>query len=226
MRIKADWVVTRTQGTRGVAQRIKDGSGWEWGEKNLAGFDLSLSTEETLENQLIGGQKSLTKARAGTDETLDEVHDMTAQFLAMARYHFRDDAEAMSMLEALDTEGDARREILADAQRAMVVWQKLPDQTWNPTLTNTLETFTALFTLATTKVGALEGLQADVRGTRTKYHNHVAQMWADCVAWYEAACLLFPEGSPEGDMIRGIQTNPPAAPSTGTGGGGTPPPGV
>lgn len=38
MRIKADWVVTRTQGTRGVAQRIKDGSGWEWGEKNLAGL--------------------------------------------------------------------------------------------------------------------------------------------------------------------------------------------
>lgn len=227
MSVKADFVVTRTQATRGVQDRLAPG--WVWEEKTVAAWDLSLTTEETLENLLIGQQRGLSKGRASADDALDDLHDMNAQVLAMARSKYRNDPETLALLDGLDTEGDARREILSDAQGMIAVWQKLPDEDWSPTPTNTLDAFTAQYTLGKTKVDALEGLQADVRKTRKQYHNHVAQMWEDCVAWYESACAVFAEGTPEGAMVRGIATEPAAAPSTGTGGttgGGEAPPGV
>jgi len=47
-----------------------------------------------------------------------------------------------------------------------------------------------------------------VRKARREQSELAGHLWEDCVAWYRSACLVFPEPTPEGQMIRGLPTAP------------------
>ena len=84
----------------------------------------------------------------------------------------------------------------------------------SPAHSNTRAAFTALRRAAVAKVETLEALQADVRKARREFNEAAGHLWEDCVAWYRAACLVFPEYTPEGQMIRGIPTERSSTPVT------------
>ena len=206
MSISTGFIVGRAQATKAVQERLA--GAWVWEDKTVAGWQNDLTAPQAKEAQLEGADMDLNRARASADAALDELHGLTAQGLGMARAKYRNDPETLGLLKGLDAEGDGRRDVLDDALAWEVAWQRLPDADWSPTPTNTRAAFTALRQAAAAKAESLEAHQADARKARREQSELAGHLWEDCVVWYRSACLVFPEPTPEGQMIRGLPTEP------------------
>jgi hypothetical protein len=148
---------------------------------------------------------------------LKNLHQLTVQGLNMAKTKFRSDAASLAVLHGLNAAGHSPEKILAEALAWESAWGKIAP-TWSPTPANTLAAFKPL------RQQCAEDLQtafADADSVHREASATLEQMCAGLeatnVAWYASATMVFPAGTPEGDLIRtGIPTTytpPPPKPS-------------
>ncbi|NCO35563.1 MAG: hypothetical protein GW893_17085, partial [Armatimonadetes bacterium] len=101
------------------------------------------------------------------------------------------------ILQALETDGGGRQEIVNEARAWLKAWERLPDADWTPLPSMTKVNFSALLEDAETKVKALVTATADDREARRDFNQMLVDLWADCVDWYLDATAVFPEETPD-----------------------------
>ena len=198
---------------------------WTWEEKTPAQHDAQRVGVEAADALAATKQAAMLGARANFDNALDQYHLWTAQALGMARNKARGDAGKRATLSTLGAGSSSRTGIREEGKRWLAWWLQF-DPAWVPLTGLTPAAFTAL------KV-QIEGVDnpggvstpglADLYDT--KHGEWRAQVeTADGLAlaledineaWYAAATLVFPAGTPQGDLIRGqVPTtyNPPTTP--------------
>lgn len=196
---------------------------WTWDEKSAAEMELQLAGITGNKNATppVEGQEALTSAaeqvmltaRGDWDAALDKLHRWTVQGVNMAKTKFRNDPARASQLENLTARGGSRSATLDEALAWESAWSSV-DAAWAPLPGLTLASFSAL------RKSANEGLQSgysDARATWREAAEKLGELAAAMEdvneAWYANATRVFPEGTVEGDMIRGtIPTtySPPA----------------
>jgi len=92
-------------------------------------------------------------------------------------------------------------------------------KTGQPTPVNTKQGFTAARTLGQQKMDALNTAIAAERADRRKLNDMLTELYQDCLDWYNDACLMFKEDTPEGLLIRGILRRVSTKPDDETEGG-------
>jgi len=122
----------------------------------------------------------------------------------MARTLYRHDPIVLESLQALETDGGGRQEIVNEARAWLKAWERLPDADWTPLPSMTKVNFSALLEDAETKVKALVTATADDREARRDFNQMLVDLWADCVDWYLDATAVFPEETPDGQLVRAI----------------------
>lgn len=187
--------------------------GWVWDEKTIVQWDADLDLLDTQMEAEQDAKAEMIAQRGTADSAIDTLHDLTARCLRMAKNRYRNDPAKLAVFQNLRADAGSRAGKLQDALEWESGWEKT-DAAWVPLPGMTLAGFKTSrlaagghLELFVTKKAAWESADAtlDALGRRLN---------ADCVAWYEAATTVFPEGTAEGDMIRSTVPTSYTAPSS------------
>jgi hypothetical protein len=215
-----DFIKDRAVKTISAANKVA--ATWTWQEMTIVAMQAALTAivgDEDADPPIIGQEQivgeanqTMLAARSAWDTGLDRLHGWTAQGLAMAKNKYRNDPAKLSQLDGLTASADGRQGVLDEALAWQTAWAKL-DPAWAPMPANTLTAFGNL------RKQCVEILQPAYAATRSDWRTATGKLtqlgrtMEDInEAWYADALRAFPEGTPEGDMIRGtIPTtyNPP-----------------
>lgn len=216
-----DFIKDRATKTISAAREVA--ATWTWQEMDADAMQAKL-------NEIIGDEDGTPKVgqeekaedaeqvmlgkRGLWDTALDQLHRWNMQGLGMAKNKYRNDPAKLGQLEGLTAGGDSRSETLREALEWDSAWGKL-DPAWAPMPGNTRTAFSALRKSCVEELKTdYSDARADWRKEAEKLNQLAAEMEKINVAWYADATRAFPEGTPEGDMIRGTvpTTYSPSAP--------------
>lgn len=177
---------------------------WSWPKSTVAEMVSSRSALGTERIQLEGIDQNLAMARGTLGQTLHELNRMTAQGVGTVEAMFDDDPAVKLLVAGLDASGESQKDILQDAEDWLEAWGKLPDQDWAPSPTNTRTALAAKLAEAKTQRASVRDLLNSSRLGHRQYAGNVTRLFKLCREWKDAACLLFAEGTPEGDLVRSL----------------------
>ncbi len=220
-----DFVKDRASKTISAAQQIA--AAWTWQEKTIPQMQAALVAiigDNTAMPPVVGQEETasaaeqvMLAARGNWDVQLDILHRRTVQGVGMVRNKYRGDAAKLAVVGGLTARGSSRKETLDEALAWESAWSQV-DPTWAPLPANTLAAFKTL------RNQCEEGLRNAYSDAQSASREEVGRLAAVVavmedinVAWYADATRVFPEGTPEGDMIRSTipttYTPPPAPPA-------------
>lgn len=219
-----DFVKDRAVKTISAALQIA--GAWTWQEKTIPQMQAALvaiigdadATPPVMGQEEVASvaEQVMLAARGNWDDQLDVLHRRTVQGVSMARTRFRNQPAKLAVIKNLTASSNSRSEALREALAWESAWTQV-DAAWNPLPANTLAAFKTLRNLCEED---LQKTYSDARSAWREESEEVAELAAVLddmvVAWYADATVVFPAGTPEGDMIRGtIPTTynpPPPAP--------------
>jgi hypothetical protein len=199
MRAGISYIITRAKTTRHAQEDLK--SSWMWNETTLDQWDNEIVDLQRMQEICSSTKFTRNSARAALNAGLQEIHRRTMQFLAMAKFHFRNDPSKLEAINRLTSDGKGRRAIAQEAMDIESAWEKVGSE-WAPTDVNTFASFQA-FRKQCTKLDAAHIAAYSTWRTQSEILNQKAAALNEAnIAWYAAATRIFPEGTAEGDMIR------------------------
>jgi len=176
---------------------------WEWARKTLAVWVEDSTLFDTTGRELKGLERDLGREGPGLDnETLKELHGLTVQTIGMARSFYRGNDTVLASLDDLTASGETREDILKEALNLELGWEDLPEADRDRVGTVTLAQFKTKRLTAVARYELVLGLERDEHQKRIEFHELVDRLWQDCAAWYQAALLVFPKETPEGQNLR------------------------
>ena len=187
--------------------------GWIWDEKTPAQWASSITTIETQMEAEADAEAEMIAKRGETDAAIDALHSTTARGLRMAKNRYRNDPAKLAVFHNLRADSGSRAGKIQDALEWESGWEKT-DALWAPLPGQTLAGFKTTRLAATTLLEAFVGKKAAWESADAVLDAQGRALNADCIAWYEAATTIFPEGTPEGDMIRSTVPTSYTAPSS------------
>lgn len=193
-------ITLRAQATRDAQTTIA--ATWLWEEKTVAEWNTALDALNTKKVAVSDLDADQLAARAAYEPTIEALHELTVEGLALARVKWRKDPARKKILSKLSAIGGGRENVQGEAQAWESVWEKF-DDTWAPTATNTIAAFRALITSSDDLEDVYKQAHTDWRKAAEELQVQADELWADCVAWYAAATTVFKAGTAIGDMIRG-----------------------
>jgi hypothetical protein len=199
MRATINFIITRAKTTRHAQEDLK--SGWTWNEMTLEQWDNTIADLQRMQEICSSAKFALNSARAALDADLQEIHRSTMQFLAMAKFHFRDDPSMLEAISRLTSKGEGRRAIAREAMDIESAWQKAGSE-WAPTEMNAFASFQALRKQCMELEAAYIAAYSVWRTQSEILNQKAAVLHKASIAWYAAATRIFPAGTAEGDMIR------------------------
>jgi hypothetical protein len=207
-----DLIVARAETTRHAQEDLKPS--WMWNEATLDQWDKEIAEVQGLQQICSSARFTRNKARAALDAGLQEIRRRTMQFLAMAKFHFRDDASKIEAINRLKCDGIGRRGIAQEAMDLETAWQDVGPE-WAATEVNTFDSFQALRKQCLELNTAYIAAYSTWRTQSELLSQKAAALSEANIAWYAAATRIFPAGTAEGEMIRrSIPTrNSPAVPA-------------
>ena len=199
MRTAVKCVITRARTTRHAQEALK--TKWIWNEKTLDQWDSDIADLQRMQEQCSSAKFTKNSARAALDAGLEEMHRRTMQFLAMAKFHFRNEPPIFEAISRLGSGGRGRRAIAQEAMDLESAWQKAgPD--WAPTEANTFASFQALRKQCMDLDAAWIAANSTWH-TRSEILKQVTAAVNEAnTGWFAAATRVFASGTAEGDMIR------------------------
>ena len=204
----------RAQSTKAVQTSIA--GTWTWDEMTLLQWDTAIAAFVTQMETEQDAEADYLAKRGETDAAIDSIHSLAGRSVRMAKNRYRDTPAKLEVIARLRNDSASRSGKLQDALEWESAWEKL-DAAWSPLPGVTLVTFKPQRLAA---MALLEGLTTkkttwDAANEQLNTQGRVLN--GNCVAWYEAATIVFPAGTPEGDLIRSdIPTTytPPSTPPT------------
>jgi hypothetical protein len=199
MRIGIGFILARAITTRHAQEDLKPS--WMWNEKTLEQWDSEIEDLQRMQETCSTAVFNRNSTRAALNADLQDLHRRTMQWLAMAKFHFREDPSKYEAIKRLTCKGVGRLGIAREAMDLEVAWQEVGPE-WEPTEMNTLASFQALREECNNLDAAFIAAHGNLR-TQSEILNHkAAALNRANVAWYAAATRLFPAGTAEGEMIR------------------------
>ena len=208
------FTLQRAQATRAVQAAIA--GSWVWEEKTILQWDADIAALIAQMETTQDAEADYLATRGTAYAAIDAIHSLAGRCLRMAKNRYRNDPAKLEVIANLHNDSGRHAGQLQDALEWESAWEKL-DDAWSPLTGVTLATFKpqrlaagTLFTGITTKQTTW-----DTEDGQLNTLGHALN--ADCVAWYEAATIACPAGTPEGDLIRSdIPTTytPPSNPPT------------
>ena len=174
---------------------------WMWNESTLDQWDSQIADLDRTQEIFSSASFARNSARAALDAGLQEMHRRTMQFLAMAKFHFRDEPPIFEAISRLTSCGTGRRAIAKEAMELESAWQKAGPE-WAPTDVNTLASFQALRKRCSELDAAFLAANSAWRTQSEILNQKAATLSRTNIAWFAAATRIFPAGTAEGDMIR------------------------
>ena len=219
-----DFVKDRAIKTISAAQQV---SGvWVYQGKTITQMQAALIAiigDNTATPPIIGQEEAasaaeqvMLAARGDWDAQLDVLHRRTVQGVSMIKNKYRDNPAKLAVVGGLSARGSSRKETLEESLAWESAWAQV-DAAWAPLPANTLAGYKTL------RNQCEEGLRDAYSDAQSAWRSEVGRL-AEAVsamedinvAWYADALRVFPDGTAEGDMIRGtIPTTyhpPPPAP--------------
>ena len=204
----------RAQSTKAVQTSIA--ATWIWDEMTLPQWDAASTSFVTQMETEQDAEADYLAKRGETDAAIDSIHSLAGRSVRMAKNRYRDTPAKLEVIARLRNDSASRSGKLQDALEWESAWEKL-EPAWSPLPGVTLATFKPQRLAA---MALLEGLTTkkttwDAANEQLNTQGRVLN--GNCVAWYEAATIVFPAGTPEGDLIRSdIPTTytPPSTPPT------------
>ena len=197
--------------SKSTAVAVTFSATWVWEEKSPAEHDAMRSGVEARLAVGSAAEAGMLAARAELDTALDTHHKQTALGVTLARNRHRHDAPKLATLSTLTARGDSRAGTREEARQWLAWWGEF-DAAWAPMPGVTLAAFTA-------RHAQIEGTDTPVLapGLVDNYDTTIARSRSEAEtanedagvledvnqAWYAAATAVFPEGTAEGDLIRG-----------------------
>jgi hypothetical protein len=199
MRIGIGFILDRAKTTRHVQEDLKPS--WMWKERTLEQWDNEISGLQRMQEEFSAAEFSRNSTRAALDTNLQDLHRLTMQWLAMAKFHFREDASKYEAIKRLTCKAVGRRGIAQEAMDLETAWQDVGPE-WEPTEVNTFASFQALRERCGNLEAAFIAAHSALR-TQSEILNHKAAALNKAnVAWYAAVTRIFPAGTAEGDLVR------------------------
>lgn len=208
-----DFIRQRAQATRSAQDQLAPT--WVWEGKTVVQWDAEVAAFEASMQQAAAAEAERLAVRGSLDASLDTLHRRTMQGIALAKVKYQKDPVSFTQLENLTARGDSRMAIRDEALEWEAAWGQL-DDSWEPLPGNTFPAFQALRAQCATLTDDYADKNALWRAKAETMNQLAAQLDEANVGWYAAATTVFPEGTAEGDMIRGtIPTtyNPPPPPA-------------
>ena len=175
---------------------------WVWLEKTVAQWTTHIDAFLAQEEAAADANAVADARRSELDAKLEEVHQRTQQGLSFFKTACRNDVVKTGALRSLTAIGNSRALILEEALSFEAAWEEL-DPTWEPMTGQTLALFKVLREEGETCMEAYVAAKAAWRHETEGWNRLGEVIGQDCIAWYSVATQVFPEGTPEGDMIRG-----------------------
>ena len=199
MKTRISFIITRAKTTRHAQENLK--SSWMWNEMTLDQWDNEIANLQRLAEICSSARFTRNGARAALDASMQEIHRRTMQFLAMAKFHFRNDPSLFEAISRLTSDGAGRRAITKEAMDLESAWQKAGSE-WAPTEVNTFASFQALRKQCLELDAAFLAAYSTWRTQSEILNQETAALNEANIAWYAAATRIFSVGTAEGDMIR------------------------
>ena len=199
---------------------------WVWPLKTVAAWTAD---DEQLDGAKPGTVAQVAKA-AGLEKqqafsVLDTryttLHTRTLQAVGVMRSRALADASLRPVVDELSARGDSNRAIEEEGEELLAAWSLEFGENFVPAPDNTYVKLKELFegAAAPVAVPTLRKLKTDYKEARARgrraegvYNVLISRLEDECVQWYAEATAVFPEGTTNGDLIRGqIPTsyNPP-----------------
>jgi hypothetical protein len=185
---------------------------WTWEEQTSDQMQAALTaivgdgdaTPPIIGQEEVASQaeQAMFAARGAWDSNLDDLHNRTVQGVAMAKNRNRKNPANLAVLAGLTARGTSRAETLSEALAWESAWTKI-DAAWVPVAGNTLAAFKTLRQQCAEDLQqAYADTQADYRQEAEKLADMADNLEQSNQAWYADATVVFPAGTPDGDMIR------------------------
>lgn len=211
MASSSEFIETRVQATRDAQVEIAPLYLWE--EMTVAQW-IARALDFTAKQAAAATQEGvMLNQRATFEASIVQLHDLTVSGLKMGRVKWRNDAARKAILSTLHAEGQSRDAVEKEAQAWAAVWASF-DAAWVPTPGNTLTAFNTLLATCFTQENEFKQEHTQWREKAEEFNVFAAASEELCIAWYGAVTTVFPEGTPQGDMIRSTvptSYNPPPA---------------
>lgn len=202
--------ILRAQATRDAQSSIA--ATWVWEEKTVAQWDANLSAMDVKKVATSDLEGDMLAKRATYENTIALLHDRTVEGVGMARVKWRKDEARSKILSNLSASGGGREVVQKEAQAWESVWEKF-DAAWNPSTPNTIVAFRTLISDSDAQENLYKKANTIWRTNVEELQVQGDALWDDCVAWYEAATILFKDNTAIGQMIRGTIPTSPTTPA-------------
>ncbi len=204
----------RAQSTKAVQTSIA--GTWTWDEMTLLQWDTAIAAFVTQMETEQDAEADYLAKRGETDAAIDSIHSLAGRSVRMAKNRYRDTPAKLEVIARLRNDSASRSGKLQDALEWESAWEKL-EPAWSPLPGVTLATFKPQRLAAMALLEGLTTKKTTWDATDEQLNSQGRVLNGNCVAWYEAATIVFPAGTPEGDLIRSdIPTTytPPSTPPT------------
>lgn len=195
-----EFILTRAQASRAAQNEVA--AVWLWEEKTVAAWDTDIDGLITQQEATADAEAQMEAKRGELDAKLDELHTKTMQGLNIAKTKYRNNPAKLPVIKNLSAKANSRTGTLQEALDWESAWEKL-DAAWLPLTGLTLASFKTLRTGCITLQEQYANERAAWRSDAEQLNELAAVLDDVNVGWYNAATHVFPEGTSEGDMIRG-----------------------
>lgn len=195
-----EFIIDRAHKTRSAQAEIA--GVWVWDEKTLAVWDTDIAAVHTQNDVLADAEADKNGLAGELDVLLAALHNNTVKGLNIAKAKYRNDPAKLHLFKNVTANANSRAGQLEEARLFESAWRDA-DAAWLPVAGMTLAGFKTARLACDAKLEAYDDAKANWRGEAGKFNVMLEALEDACVGWYKAATAVFPEGTAEGDMIRG-----------------------
>ena len=230
------FVKERTEKTRAAQSTLASDSAWTWPMKSLLAWDADInSLDATVNGSLAKTTAALDAdmlaARGLLDARFTAIHNYTVLAVGVMRVRAKALPGLSGIVDRLSSRGDSRRAIEDEADALIAAWEEWEQQQgavpFSPGPGKSLVDFKILIEgngtppSGTVVLPPLPTLKRNYKAAVARWRRSEGLLNAiysrcedECVSWYAEATKVFPNGTPEGDMIRQLVPTDysPAAP--------------
>ena len=198
--VPIEFVGQRSSAT--ISAQLQIAATWVWPEKTVVQWETQISDfEDQIEASLIA-EAVMEGARGVLGEAMSGLHSLTSQDLNLLKNTYRNNEGKYEVVNGLVALGGSRGAIILEAMELEAAWLGI-NPLWVPLPLQTLGDFTTLREAAQAKLKEYLNKKAAWRDAVGAMNELAIALNEACVGWYAAATVVFPEGTAEGDMIRG-----------------------
>lgn len=216
------FVKDRTEKTRAAQATLITDIPWTWPGKTLAQWDADLTALDASVNGSLAKvaaalEVDMLAARGFLDARLDAIHKYTLLTVGVMRVRSATLPGLLLIVNDLSARGDSRRAIEDEADELIAAWEEWDAQVVAPVFSPAPGKNLVDFKLLVEGAPGSGQATNPMLGTLKKTYKAALAKWRqsagllnalysrledECVAWYAEATVVFPEGTPAGDMIR------------------------